>query len=67
MPEPKFPNAYLQLTGEDSNVFAIMGRGSALLKGIDQPQEVIEAWRLALLSGTYEDALRTCMEWFDVG
>jgi hypothetical protein len=65
--KPKFPNAYLQLSGEDSNLGSIMGRGSQLLKDIDQPQEVIVAWRLALMAGTYQDALRTCAEWFDVG
>lgn len=64
---PKFPNAYLQLTGEDGHLGAIMGRGTALLKEIDQPPEVIQEWRLSLFSGSYEDALRTCMEWFVCG
>lgn len=66
MPEPKFPHLHLRLSGEDGNLGAIMARGSRLLKADGEPQSVIGAWRLALMAGTYEDALRTCMAWFDV-
>lgn len=66
MPEPKFPQLYLQLSGEDGNLGAIMARGSQLLKSNGLGRFVM-TWRASLLEGSYEDALRTCVEWFDVG
>lgn len=65
--EPRFPRIYVQLTGEDSNTGAIMARCVRAMRDADVPQEVIDAFRVELLSGDYQNVLATCLRWFDCG
>lgn len=64
--EPKYPDVHVKLTGLDSNTGTLMGAVSSALKahGV-RPAEITE-FRLACMSGTYADALRTMGEWVDV-
>lgn len=66
MPGPRYPDICIQLSGEDGNIGAIMARCVRALKDGGATQELIDDFRAELLSGTYEDGLRTVMRWFDV-
>ncbi len=64
---PKYPDIHVQLTGQDGNAFAILGRCLAAMKeagvpGLERNQFIEQA-----TAGTYDDLLKTCMEWLDVG
>jgi len=56
----------LQLTGENGNVFNIMGLAFKAAKAANWPKEKIEKFKKELISGDYDHALQTCMKWFDV-
>ena len=62
----KYPEAEVQLTGEDGNAFAIMG---AVMRGLRQagatPVEVAE-YQAEAMSGDYNNLLRVSMEWVNV-
>lgn len=62
-PEPKYPDVEVQLTGEDGNVFFIIGRVCAALKRADVSEAEIEAYTNECTSGDYDHALRTTMRW----
>jgi hypothetical protein len=40
--QPRYPNVQVQLSGEDGNAFAILGRTAAALRAAGIPQEEIE-------------------------
>lgn len=62
----KYPDAEVQLTGEDGNAFAIM---AAVIRGLRQagatPDEVGE-YQAEAMSGDYNNLLRVSMEWVNV-
>ena len=62
----KYPEAEVQLTGEDGNAFAIMG---AVMRGLRQagstPVEVAE-YQAEAMSGDYNNLLRVSMDWVNV-
>jgi len=62
----KYPEAEVQLTGEDGNAFAIMG---AVMRGLRQagatPVEVAE-YQAEAMMGDYNNLLRVSMEWVNV-
>jgi len=56
----------VQLSSEDGNAFAIMGRVSkALKRGGASPEEVKE-FQSEATSGDYDHLLQTCMKWVNV-
>jgi hypothetical protein len=61
--EPKFPEVVVRLTGEDGNVFAIMGRVEAALKKAGATTEQIKAFCADMAAGDYDDALRAVKRW----
>lgn len=63
---PKYPNIKVQLSGEDGNVFFILGRMQSALRKGNVPAEEIKAFMTKAMSGDYDNALRTCMEWVEV-
>ena len=64
---PKYPEIFVQLTGNDGNAFAIMGAvKSALTKAGVSADEVSEYIRESM-SGDYDNLLRTAMDWVEVG
>lgn len=66
MPEPKYPNVQVQLTGEDGNAFAIMGAVKAALRkaGVSQAEQA--EYMKESMSGDYNHLLVTAMNWVDV-
>lgn len=71
-PEPdvqvavRYPEIEVQLSGEDGNAMAIMGRVKrALHRGGVSQAEQTEFFNDAS-SGDYDHVLQTCMKWVDV-
>ena len=62
----KYPEIEVQLSGEDGNAFAVLGKvRRALRKGGVSVEEVDEFLKEAT-SGDYGNLFRVCMEWVDV-
>lgn len=64
--QPKYPHIEVQLSGEDGNAFAIMGRVSAALRRDGVPQDEVDAFTAQAMSSDYDALLRTAMEWVTV-
>ena len=64
-PEPSKP--FVQLTGEDGNVFSIIGRVSGALKKAGQADKAKEFSTKAMHSGSYDEVLQLAMTYCDVG
>lgn len=56
----------VKLTGEDGNIFSIMGRVSRELKRNGQSSEAEEMCKRITHSHSYEEALSIVMEYVDV-
>ncbi len=59
---PKF-DIDVQLTGQDGNAFAILGKVKRALRKAGATDEQIEAFMTEAQSGDYNHLLATCMEW----
>ena len=57
---------FCQLTGEDGNVFAVIGRVSKALKGDGQPDRAKEFGEKAMSCGSYDEVLNLCWDYVDV-
>ena len=53
-----------KMVGEDGNVFSIMGQARRLLKSNGRG-DLVEAFTKECTSGDYQNALATCMKYFD--
>ncbi len=62
----KYPDVKVQLSGEDGNVFAVIGRVSKALKRAGLRNEAEEFTKTAIESGSYDAVLRFCMDTVDV-
>jgi len=56
----------LQLSGQDGNVFSILGRAIAAGRKANWTKEKIDKFTAEAVSGDYDNALQTCMKHFDV-
>lgn len=56
----------LQLSGEDGNVFSILGRALRIIRRANWPKEKIDKFTAEATSGDYDHALQTIMKYFDV-
>lgn len=63
MSDPKYPDVHVQLTGEDGNAFAIMGKVSEALRKAKVSYEERDAFIKEVMSGDYDNLLVTCMKW----
>jgi len=61
----KYPEVEVQLTGEDGNVFSILGRCKKASRG-KMTNEQFEEFSDELMSGDYNNALITVQEYFTV-
>jgi hypothetical protein len=61
----RYPDVRVQLTGEDGNAFAILGRVRQALRRGGVSKEEIAAFTAEATSGDYDHLLRTVMEWVD--
>lgn len=66
MIQPKYPEIEVQLSGEDGNVFAIMGRVRKAMRRAGVSDAEIAEFTTELTSGDYDHALQTCMAWVEV-
>lgn len=62
---PKF-DIDVSLVGKDGNAFAVMGAVRKALRKANVPQEEIEAYQKAAMSGDYNNLLRVTMETVNV-
>ena len=63
--QPRYPDICVQLSGEDGNAFAILGRTAAALRAAGVPQEEIDGFFAEATSGDYDHLLHTTMAWVD--
>jgi hypothetical protein len=63
----RYPDVFVQLTGEDGNSVSIMGRVAKALRDADVPKEEIDEYYAQSMSGDYDNLLRTAAEWVSVG
>ncbi len=61
--EPKYPDVYVQLSGEDGNAFFIIGRVRKALRQAGVSNAEIDAFGDEAMSGDYDNVLRTVMRW----
>ena len=59
--DPKFPEVEVQLSGEDGNVFAIIGRITGALKRAGHRDAANEFGKSALGAGSYDEVLQLAM------
>jgi len=62
---PKYPHIHVQLTGENGNVFNLMGLCVRAARKAGVSQEEVDAFFNEATSGDYNNALATCQSWFD--
>ena len=63
--EPHHPDICVQLTGEDGNAFAILGRTTRALRHAGLDQDEIDQYYAEATSGDYDHLLQTTMRWVD--
>lgn len=56
----------LELSGQDGNVFSILGRATTVARKAGWDEEKIKKFQDEAMSKDYDHALQTCMEYFDV-
>ena len=61
--QPRYPDIQVQLTGQDGNAFAILGRTTGALRRAGLPQEEIDDYFAEATSGDYDHLLQTTMRW----
>lgn len=61
----KFPDAFVQLSGEDGNAGSIMGRVSRELARVGAGKDDIAQFRAECFAGDYDELLRTVMRWVE--
>lgn len=64
--DPKYPDVEVQLTGTDTNAFAIMGAVTSALRRAGIPTAEQDKFRKEAMSGSYDNLLATAMKWVDV-
>lgn len=64
--EPRYPEVSVQLTGQDGNVFSIIGETSRALKRAGYRDEAAQFTSEAFDSGSYEEVLALVTAWVDV-
>jgi hypothetical protein len=63
--QPRYPQVQVQLSGEDGNAFAILGRTAAALRAAGVPRHEIDSFFAEATSGDYDHLLQTTMAWVD--
>jgi hypothetical protein len=63
--QPKYPHVTVQLTGQDGNAYAILGRVRRALTRADVPEEEIDEFTKRAMSSDYSHLLQVVMETVD--
>lgn len=66
MNEPKYPSITVQLTGQDGNAFAVLGRVSAAMRRAGVEDADIKAFVNDATQGDYDHLLQTAMRYVEV-
>jgi len=66
MLQPKYPTIEVQLTGEDGNAFAIIGRVSKAMRRAGLTKEQVDEYQEESTSGDYDNVLMTAMRYVTV-
>ena len=61
--QPRYPDIQVQLSGQDGNAFAILGRTAAALRQAGLAQDEIDDYFAEATSGDYDHLLQTTMRW----
>ena len=61
--QPRCPDIQVQLSGQDGNAFAILGRTTGALRQAGLPQDEIDDYLAEATSGYYDHLLQTTMRW----
>lgn len=62
----KYPNITVKLTGEDGNVFSILGIVTRAMKKAKISDGEIKSFTTEAMSGSYDNLLCVCMDWVNV-
>lgn len=62
----KYPHITVQLTGQDSNAFMVLGLVRRALKKAQVPSEEIQQYLDEATQGDYDNLLWTTMKWVNV-
>lgn len=63
---PKYPDIEVQLTGEDGNAFAILGKVNRAMRKANIPKQEIDNYMKEAMSNDYDNLLQTTMKWVNV-
>ena len=63
--QPRYPEIFVQLSGEDGNAFAILGRTTRALRQAGLDQDEIDEYYTEATAGDYDHLLQTTMRWVD--
>jgi hypothetical protein len=64
---PQFPDVHVQLSGQDGNVFSIIGRVRRALLNAGATQQQLDCFMKEITSaGSYDEALLVVMRWVHV-
>jgi hypothetical protein len=66
MPDVRFPEIEVQLSGTDGNGFAVLGRVTSALKREKVPHVLVERFIGEATAGDYDHLLQTCMKWVSI-
>jgi hypothetical protein len=64
--EPKYPEIEVQLSGEDGNVFSILGRMQTALRNYGLEELEVRNFMSEAQSGNYDKLLQTCQKWVTI-
>jgi hypothetical protein len=62
---PRYPDVFVQLTGQDGNAYAIIGAVRRALRRARVPAAQVAAFTAEATSGNYDNVLATAMKWVD--
>ena len=62
---PRYPHVQVQLSGEDGNAFAILGRTTRAFRQAGLDQDEIDQYYSEATAGDYDHLLETTMRWVD--
>lgn len=62
----RFPDADVELSGEDGNAFAIIGRTQRALRKAGATPEELKQYCEEAMSSDYDNVLATTMRWVNV-
>lgn len=66
MATPKYPDIVVNLSGNDSNAFAILGNVKRSMKKANVPSADVDAFFEQAMSGDYDELLQTCHRWVTI-